>query len=91
MELKLRTHAGALIGPIVVVVIGIGLASLVVRVLTEVANRQIENDAKIEKEEAKVRAEKCKLVSNSVRAEPYVTEEPLSLFCARRRVFKLTS
>ncbi len=57
----------------------LGLVILVVAAIDVAIRRADENTSKTEREEAKVLAEKCKLVSNSVRADPYITERPLSL------------
>ncbi len=72
--------------PYVSIVAGFVLIASIVGLLllglgaVSVASRRLEEStAEIEREEAKVLAEKCKLVSNSVRADPFITERPLSL------------
>jgi uncharacterized membrane protein len=71
-------YVGGILG-LVTIVTALGLAVLVVAVINLSYRRAEEHNAEIEREEAKVLAEKCKLVSNSVRADPYITERTLSL------------
>jgi hypothetical protein len=71
-------YVGGILGLVTIVTV-LGLAVLVVSVINLSSRRAEEHNAETEREEAKVLAEKCKLVSNSVRADPFITERPLSL------------
>ena len=71
-------YVGAIVSLVTIVTI-LGLAGLVVGAINVSARRADEHEAETKREEAKVLAEKCKLVSNSVRANSYITVRPLSL------------
>jgi hypothetical protein len=58
----------------------LGLVIQVVAAIDVAIRRADEHASKTEREEEKVLAEKCKLLSNSARASVYITQEPLSLY-----------
>ena len=75
---SVNPYVGAIASLVTIVTI-LGLAGLVVEAINLISRRANEHEAETKREEAKVLAEKCKLVSNSVRADPYITWRPLSL------------